>query len=87
MSLANIKRKLQLGQEIELVAHSYFPVLLPKVTGVRQVVEVRTVGVKFAGGSWLYWPKAGRVRETENGFEVSLGDDTFTRTMKYEWRG
>lgn len=86
-SLANIKRKLQLGQSIELVSHSLFPELLPKVRGVRTVVEVRTVGVKFSGGSWLYWAKADRVRETEKGFEVSLGDSTFTRTMKYEWRG
>ncbi len=56
---------------------------------VRTVAVVQTNAIAFSseGGtlSWLYWPKASCVRETTNGFEVSL-DDNFTKLIAYEWR-
>ena len=56
---------------------------------VRTVAVVQTNAIAFSGEggtlSWLYWPKADCVRETTNGFEVSL-DDNFSKLMAYEWR-
>ena len=56
---------------------------------VRTVALVQTNAIGFDSGngtlSWLYWPKANCIRETANGFEVSL-DDNFTKLIAYEWR-
>lgn len=56
---------------------------------LRRVAVVQTNAIAFDTGdgklSWLYWPKANCVRETANGFEVSL-DDNFGKLMAYEWR-
>jgi hypothetical protein len=80
---------------IELVAHSRFPELPAGMAGVRKVVVAQKPCVAFADPviespvySWLYWPKADKVRETENGFEVAMPEDdgSFTRTMRYEYR-
>ena len=51
------------------------------------VVQTNAIAFSSEGGtlSWLYWPKASCVRETTNGFEVSL-DDNFTKLIAYEWR-
>jgi hypothetical protein len=87
MSLAAIKRRLQLGSKIQMVRHDWGPGGKPheKVAAVRTVKIVRTTGVMFEGGSWLYWPKADEVLETKEGFWISLRDD-FKQRIEYEWR-
>jgi hypothetical protein len=36
--------------------------------------------------SYITWPKASRVRDTERGFQIDLNDDgTFTAVMEYEF--
>jgi len=87
MSLANIKRKLSIGQAVEMVYHDWSPDKkpLPKVSGIRIVTRVQTNAVQFSGGSWLRFPSAKQIRETPNGFEVSLTPD-FSQVMRYEWR-
>lgn len=56
---------------------------------VRRVAVVQTNAIAFDNGdgklSWLYWPNANCIRETANGFEVSL-DNNFGKLMAYEWR-
>jgi hypothetical protein len=93
MSLASIKRKLQVGAKIQMVRHDWFnagqsPQFVPdKIAGVREVVRAQSNAVQFSGGSWLYFDKASRLRETPTGFEVDLDDNgTFNRVMQYEWR-
>jgi hypothetical protein len=94
MSLAAIKRKLQAGQKIEMVAHSWFPVAGSKVAGVREVKRVQSNAVQFtptapgSNGSWLYFDAGAKnYRLTDKGFEVDLRDDgTFAESMTYEWR-
>lgn len=87
MSLARIKRKLQIGDAVEMVHHGFAKDGKPgpKVTGIRRVTRVQTNGVQFEGGSWLFFPKASETRETPNGFEIALVPD-FSKVMRYEWR-
>jgi len=90
MSLAEIKRRLVVGSKVELVHHSWYPNLKPTMLGVRSIKTAQTNAVQFSNGSWLWWPKADHVRDTDNGFEVSLyegsGPVTWGEVMRYEWR-
>lgn len=85
MSAAAVKRRLVLGTKIQMVKHDWFPVIPPKLAVVRQVTTVQTNEVQFSGGSWLYWDKNNKIRETPRGFEYSL-EPGFTKTIQYEWR-
>lgn len=89
MALAAIKRKMQLGQKIQVVRHDWSS----KLPASRNFYEVRSVehvqgnAIRFSGGSWLWWPKASEIRETANGFEVCLNQDgSFREVMVYEYR-
>jgi len=77
---------MQVGQKIQMVSHSWYPVLSERVSGVREVVKVQTNGVQFSGGSWLYWPRASWIYSNEEGFRISLTDESFDESMTYEWR-
>jgi len=98
MSLANVKRRMQVGQKIQLVQHDWLDTVVvgnlgntrlkpsPGMMDVREVVKVTGKAIQFSNQSWLDWPTANRLRETANGFEVSLADDKFTHIMRYEYR-
>lgn len=75
-TLADLKRKLQLGQKVEIVWHLYG--IGPRIKGIREVKHVQTTAVAFAnnegGLSWLYWEKSGNYLITEKGFAVLYDD-------------
>ena len=84
MSLAAIKRSLQVGAKVVMVRHDWYPT--GKLMGVeRAVIHVQTNGVQFAGGSWLYFDKGAKTyRTTATGFQVCLdGSGTFDKVMEY----
>ena len=93
MSLANIRRKLVVGQRLELVHHSWFSDVPPKLAGVRSIATVRANSIDIAVLSYvsrLQIPPATHIRETPNGFEVALADapnpPNWDEVMRYEWR-
>jgi hypothetical protein len=85
VSLAAIKRNLQVGAKIVMVRHDWYPT--GKLMGVeRAVIHTQTNGVQFEGGSWLYFKAAKEYRDTEGGFEVCLdGSGTFAKVMGYQY--
>ena len=84
MSLAAIKRSLQVGAKVIMVRHDWYPT--GKLMGVeRAVIHVQSNGVQFAGGSWLYFKAAKEYRATASGFQVCLdGSGTFDKVMEYQ---
>lgn len=102
MSLAAIKRRIQVGTKLQVVRHDWPSLRLHGETdeqynakrdaffAVREVVVVKAGEIGFRTGeriSWLSWPKADSIRETANGFQVDLqGSGEFKELMEYEWR-
>lgn len=102
MSLAAIKRRIVVGSKLQVVRHDWPALRLHGETdeqyqakrdaffGVREVVQVTAGEIGFKTGervSYLSWPKATAIRETENGFQVDLrGDASFTHIMEYQYR-
>lgn len=102
MSLAAIKRRVQVGSKLQIVRHDWpmlrlhgetdeqYKAKQDKFFAVREVVAVKGSEVGFQTGervSWLSWPKADSIRETSNGFQVDLnGNGLFASIMEYEYR-
>ena len=87
--LGKIKKMLaQPGAKIQLVRHDFLgDRVKPSMLEVRSVKLLQTNGVQFSNESWLWWPPAGQVRLTMEGFEVCLSEDgTFNKSMEYAWR-
>jgi hypothetical protein len=86
MSLAAIKRNLQVGVKVVMVRHDWYPT--GKLMNVeRAVIRVQSNAVQFEGGSWLYFDrKASEYRQTADGFEVCLdANGTFDKVMGYRF--
>ena len=85
-TFADIKRALQVGATVTMLAHDWFPT--GKLINVpRKVVKTQSNAVQFEGGSWLYWSKAGDYTcLSENCFKVRLNPDSTDKPafMVYE---
>jgi hypothetical protein len=102
MSLSAIKRRIAVGSKLQVVRHDWPALRLHGETdeqyqakrasffAVREVVAVKAGEIGFQTGervSWLSWPKANSIRETDKGFQVDLnGDGEFRHIMEYEYR-
>jgi hypothetical protein len=102
MSLAAIKRHLQVGTKLQVVRHDWPSLRLHGETdeqyqakraaffAVREVVSATAgeIGVRTGERvSYLSWPKALAIRETDKGFQVDLQETgEFKELMEYEWR-
>ena len=97
MTLAELKRKLQVGSKLQIVHHSYasqVPVeRRESFFGVREVIKVQSNAIVLSSsrddkkGSWLTWPKVNQIRFQDDGFEICLDEDgSFKHSMRYEYR-
>lgn len=84
MTVAELKRRLVPGTELTLVESRLGP-----CRKLRTVESVSTVDVGMSGDdvakdrvSYLPWPKASQLQETDKGFQIVIEDETAAR---YEW--
>lgn len=81
---ADVKRRLSVkGVKIVMTKHDWYP--NGKLIGVvREVETIQSNGVKFSGGSWLYFKSAKEtIVESANSFSVLL--DPNGEKMTYEF--
>jgi hypothetical protein len=82
LSLAKIKRRLQIGAEVRLIQSLKGPCDLP-----RTVTKAQTNAVVFLDENgkrnWLHWPKAKHVQGNEKGFSVYV--EHWDTHLVYEW--
>ncbi len=95
MSLAELKRRLQVGTIVTMTQHSYDENIMNRPTPLldipRKVKVVQSNAIQFephregSSGSWLYWPKSSQVmyNSISNEFTIIL-DDVTNSTMKYK---
>ena len=82
-NLADVKRRCKLGVVVTMTQHDLLP--NGKLINVpREIVHVQTNAIQFAGGSWLYWPKAGQVTvEDHDKFSIMLNPQNQSK-MHYQ---
>ncbi len=74
-TLAELKRALQTGVSLTLVNAQGWNGMPHKYLNIpRKIEKVQTNAIKFEGGSWLEFEKAGAYTFTENGFIVQPGN-------------
>jgi hypothetical protein len=92
MTLAELKRKLQPGAVIycsqnvrgEQNPPLYRRVIKSQTNSIACVTSPGDDGSKRASWSWLYWPKAGGVREIPGGFEIDAHKPEWPK-LRYLW--
>ena len=59
----DVKDKLQVGTKLKLVRHDWLhPTHIKLQVGmVREIIKKQSNAIQFAGGSWLYFPKASEI--------------------------
>jgi len=84
-TFADLKKRLQIGTKLKMVRNDWYPNGI-LINVVRSIETRQTNGIKFIGGSWLYFPSAKEVvLESENSFSFIMDDKG--NKMTYEFVG